>query len=257
MTRSRTQSLIKKFSHSILSIILLTAIGLPVCNADPILFHAKYLAEYQGLPIKANASRELIALSNGRYRLTSTASSILVQVEETTEFTLVDEQLSPQHYQYERKGLGKNKSKSIDFDWDKQLALHDTSTSKLAIDTLDKLSYQFQLRRDVAQLMSIKETSIRTDVSTQTSPQLTYIVADQEKRKIYTFAITGEETLITPLGELRTVRVDRIRADKDRQTSLWLASDHDYLLVKLSQIEKGKGLLLNLVEFETAEAAKL
>jgi len=55
------------------------------------------------------------------------------------------------------------------------------------------------------------------------------------------------ETMSTPLGELNTVRLDRVReADKNRETSLWLAVDHALLLVRLKQTEADKGFELNL-----------
>jgi hypothetical protein len=55
------------------------------------------------------------------------------------------------------------------------------------------------------------------------------------------------ETVETPLGALSTVRVDRIRDDdKKRETSLWLAVDHAFLLVRLKQMEEDKGFELNL-----------
>ena len=74
-----------------------------------------------------------------------------------------------------------------------------------------------------------------------------YEIADMEKRKVYRFAIAGMETMSTPLGELNTVRLDRIReADKKRETSLWLAVDHALLLVRLKQTEADKGFELNL-----------
>ena len=42
-------------------------------------------------------------------------------------------------------------------------------------------------------------------------------------------------------------RVERVRDDDDdKETSLWLAVDHAYLLVRLKQVEDDRGFELNL-----------
>lgn len=218
---------------------LLTAFISTHCSAEPVLFHAEYIARYQGLPIKAKGVRELTRLGDNRYRFISSATSIFVKVVESTEFDINGSLLQPAKYHYERKGMGKNKQVSSSFDWQENLVTHKGTTSVLAAGTLDKLSYQYQLRLDVAQAIADGEQN----------PKLEYTIADQEKRKIYNFRIAGRETLDTPLGELQTIRIDRIRQDTDRQTSLWLALDHDLILVKLKQQEQKRGFELNLQNF--------
>jgi hypothetical protein len=204
--------------------------------AEPVPFHAEYVAEYRGLPVKAKGIRKLVALDDHTYQLHSSAKSLLANVTEVTEFRYDDGQVKPLRYQYARTGLGKNKAESGEFDWTKNILEHNGTTSALQYGTLDKLSYQFKLRADIAR--AIEDDSNETVFE--------YLVADEEKRKHYRFQLVGEETLATPVGELRTIRVDRIREDSDRQTSLWLSVEHDYLLVKLKQVEEDKGFELNL-----------
>ena len=82
------------------------------------------------------------------------------------------------------------------------------------------------------------------------SSTLEYTVADGDKLKYYRFRVAGEEVLTTPAGDMLTVKVERVREhDSDRQTTFWLAKDHDYLLTKLKQQESGKGFELNLKSF--------
>ncbi|MFT7220892.1 MAG: hypothetical protein ACI8Z1_002512 [Candidatus Azotimanducaceae bacterium] len=216
-------------------------------TAELRLFRAEYIAKYQGLPIKAKGIRELKRTRTGDYHMVSSADSMLAQVNESTRFALRDGKVRPDWYQYERTGIGKNKLESGHFDWEEMHHLADDQATLLVDLTLDKLSYQIQLRLDVAR--AIEESGFQGQV-------FTYLVADQEKRRTYTFQITGQETLNTPMGNLPTVRLERVRenqrdgkADSKRRTQLWLATEHDYLLVRLKQEDRGKGFELNLSQF--------
>ena len=214
-----------------------TTEGEPSDHNEPVLFRAEYVAEYKGLPVRAKGIRELLHLGNNRYRLVSSARSMLANVTESSEFDLSAGNVIPTNYSYERTGLGKNKEESARFDWQDQQLSHAETTSPLSAGTLDKLSYQFKLRTDVARAIAAGDTTAI----------LEYEIADEAKRKRYRFQIIGEEILQTPLGDLKTTRVNRLRDDDDRQTSLWLAIDHDFLLVKLKQTEQNRGFELNLV----------
>lgn len=217
-------------------------------SAELRLFRAEYIAEYRGFPIKAKGIRELKRTNTGEYNMVSSADAMLAQVNESTRFELRDGKVRPNWYQYDRRGIGKNKLESGHFDWEEMHHLAADQTTPLVDLTLDKLSYQIQLRLDVARAM--KGSGIQGQV-------FTYLVADQEKRRTYTFQITGQETLHTPMGDLPTVRLERVRenqpdekADSIRRTRLWLATEHDYLLVRLKQEDAGKGFELNLSRFD-------
>ncbi|MBO6556928.1 MAG: DUF3108 domain-containing protein [Pseudomonadales bacterium] len=203
-------------------------------------FYAEYRGEYQGLPVNAKGIRQLTQRDDGSYELTSSASALFMNLEESTEFELINGQVVPRAYHYERKMLGKKKQEAVIFDWGSMTASHEGTTSPLTNGTLDKLGYQLQLRLDVAQHLGTPDNQ-------QT---LSYLIADEEKRKDYTFSFIGEETLSTPAGELKTIVVTRYRADKDRRTTVWLAIDHHLLLVRLKQEEPDKGFELNLERFE-------
>ena len=207
-----------------------------VC-AELVEFRAEYVAEYQGLPVKATAVRELSKLKDHRFRLVSSAESIIIKVTETTEFEYRNQQLRPLIYTYQRSGLGKKKSEELEFDWNQAQLIHDDNQSPLEEGTLDKLSLQHKLSQDVAELM-------QADGHTT---ELSYQVADKEKRKPYHFEILAQEVLETPLGNLRTILVERIRDKKERHTRFWLAIDHGYLIVKAEQTENDRGLELGLV----------
>lgn len=206
-------------------------------NARPVLFHAEYQGDVEGLPVRAKGIRELVRLDNGQYRLSSTATSLFVSVAESSDFDISDTGPVPATYEYQRRGVGKNRHEMNSFDWAQMVMNHSDGQTSVTSGTLDKLTYQLKLREDVKQAVA----------DGQTGNPLTYLVADDEKFKEYKFRIMGEEVLSTPLGQLNTVRVERIRENSKRQTALWLAKDHEYLLVRLKQVNtKGRVLELNL-----------
>ena len=227
-----------------LTLFLLLCLSLPAYTLGdalspdnlPAEFRAEYVAEYRGLPVRARGIRELIRLEDGRYRLTSSAKSMFIKISETSEFVLDGDTLLPADYQYTRTGIGKNKSESSHFNWEDGELLANGETFELSDSAFDKLSYQYQLQRDVAEAIQ----------SGKVQEVLEYTVTDEANSKQYRFEIVGKEAIDTPLGELMTVRVDRIREGSDRQTSFWLAVDHEFLLVRLEQIEDDKGFELNL-----------
>ncbi|MGV0036118.1 MAG: DUF3108 domain-containing protein [Candidatus Azotimanducaceae bacterium WSBS_2022_MAG_OTU7] len=242
-----------KIQTLIIRVLLLPALW-PVQSlaepfSNPRLFRAEYVAEFEGLPIKAKGVRELQRLKDGEYRLTSSATSLLARVIETSEFSYTGDQLTPSRYEYSRGGLGKNKQAFLAFNYDSETLQHEDGASKLTAGTLDKLSYQYQLKLDLAKLDLAKLA-----LSERLSSQLEYTVADGDKLKFYRFMITGEEVLTTPAGDMLTVKLERIRDhDSDRQTTFWLAKDHDYLLAKFKQEKNGKGFELNLKSFTFSE----
>lgn len=221
--------------HFTALIVLLTTAAMPTL-AEPAIYRAEYVAEYQGLPVRARGIREFTSLGDNRYRLVSSATSLFANVTESTEFMREGDALTPLNYEYHRKGMGKNEHKSLHFDWEQERLFHEDSSSALARNTLDKLAYQYKLRTDVA-------AAIKAGMPTT---ELSYHIADEEKRKTYDFRITGEEMLETPVGSLRTVRVERVRDNEERQTIFWLAADHEFLLIRLIQLEDKKGFELNL-----------
>ena len=66
-----------------------------------------------------------------------------------------------------------------------------------------------------------------------------YAIADRESVRNYNFTVDGEDIISTPVGNFNTVRVIRIRENRNRKTTLWLVPRYDFLLVRLQQIEDG------------------
>ncbi|MDE1462387.1 DUF3108 domain-containing protein [Spartinivicinus poritis] len=193
-------------------------------------FKASYGAKASSIPVKGSATRELSLSKDGTYQLSFNADIVLVNLNESSAFTLDEkQQVKPISYHFRRGGLAKNKEISLKFDWNNKQAqnIADDNVKPFAIPsgTLDKISYQFQLRQD---LINDKK-------------ELHYTIADDDELKTYKFNRVGEETIETPIGPVKAVKVERIReGDSDRQTLIWFAKDWDYLMVRLQQIEDSK-----------------
>ena len=169
---------------------------------------------------------------------------MLARVIEKSEFSFADGLLKPNRYDYTRSVLGKSKQDFIAFDYSSMTLQHQGGTSDLIKGTLDKLSYQHQLKLDLTNLA----------FSRRSSSTFQYAVADGDKLKYYRFRVAGEEVLTTPTGAMLTVKIERIREhDSDRPTTFWLAKDHGYLLTKFKQQGNRKDFELNLESFTLDE----
>lgn len=199
----------------------------PEHQSDPALipFDLSYAATYNGMDINANRR---LTLESGRYTLSTTAKNMLSNIEEQGEF-LVDKcgLIVDQAYKYKRSILGMKKTEKLKYDRKTGVANYDSKKKKRQVTLedghLNRLSYQVQLRRDLINGVS----------------PLQYQVISRGRLKPYNFEIMGEETLETPLGNIKTVKVKRIRKDNDRETLFWFAPQWNHLLVQLWQREKG------------------
>ncbi|MEH6466943.1 MAG: DUF3108 domain-containing protein [Porticoccus sp.] len=184
-----------------------------------------YAATYNGMDI--SAERQL-TLNGDRYVLTTTAKNLFSSIEEEGAFLLDEKRgIVDQGYQYKRNILGIKKTEKLRYDREVGVANYKTKKKKRQVTLengyLNRLSYQVQLQRDLIN---------------QVSP-LQYQVISRGRLKQYNFETQGEETLDTPLGKIKALKVKRIREDDERETLFWFAPEWNYLLVQLWQREEG------------------
>ncbi len=223
---------------------LLLAMVVPTnAYGEPTTFRAVYNADYKGMPVSAQGIRELKLIEPNKYRLTSSAKSFFASIDEHSTFILDGEQVLPLDYQYNRRGIGKNKKVNLLFDWDAHTVFDKKSKSRMEVPTgvLDKLLYQYKMRDDLR-------------IASQAGlawPDMSYQIADQGKIKNYIFTVTGEEDIDTPIGKIKTVKATRVRKNSTRTTTFWLAPEYEFMLIRLLQEEKnGRGFELLLKEAE-------
>lgn len=197
----------------------------------PSLIH--YKASYNGLPIEV--SRELKRLDDCNFSIHSYAENFLGHISENGQFRLdKNQQIKNEKYAYERNLLGKKTTEALNFDYAKDIARYQSGETERQV-VLDKpyhsrISYQIQLQEDIS----------------QNKKQFNYPVIVRGRPKIYTFEKVGEEVLKIPLGDIKTIKVRRVREDSDRETAFWFAPELNYLLVKLWQREKGEDFQITL-----------
>ncbi len=153
--------------------------------------------------------------------LGTTASSI----EETSTFSWLNDVAVTSHYDYVQKGIGKRQRK-LEFVAGGQSANY-TVNDKSGVLTFtapafDNLTSGLMLRKHLQ--------NGETDIS--------FTVADKAEATPQNYQVVGKESIVVPAGTFSTVHVKRVRdGDSKRTTDLWLASEHDYVLVKMLQSE--------------------
>lgn len=214
-------------------VLMLTAFS--QASALPQNFQNQYISSALGF--RVTVTHSLNQLDDGNYQMRFRAEAWFGSVEETSILRWDKEKsrVIPLHYQYKRRGVGRNRDAELTFDWDKQTVTNNVQNTSWKMDinqhVQDKLSYQLQLQQD---LLDGKKKFV-------------YQIADGGRLKDYGFEVVGEEKLTTPLGTFDTVKVKRSRENEDeRSTYAWLAKEWNYLLVSMQQSEKKETYTINL-----------
>ena len=217
---------------------LACAFSSPAWAADKLTeFSAYYDASTNG--ISGNAERHLIKLDKERYRLNISLEAKVAGVEigdleQASELLYVDSRIQPENYSYQVSGLSSD-VESVSFNWDAGVALSadgDQSwTVALNDSTLDELSYQLALAIDVA---------------SANQEYYDYETVDGDTLGQLRFRTLGDEIIDTPLGQLRCIKLERVREEgSNRATLIWLAKDWGHLLAKIEQTSSS-GLRIKL-----------
>ena len=202
-------------------------------------YSASYRASISGVPFSGSGSRSLALNDDGSWTLDFGANATLFKMEETSTFSVKDNKIVSKQYTNERPGLfGRRPLQVANFDWKAKQVNWQREEDKWAIKlqdgAIDNLSYQIQLRLDLA--------AGKRD-------GLSYLIADDDEVYRRDFVVEGEEVIDTKAGKLETVRI-KIKRDTDkRATWIWLAKNWNYLLVKFKQREGDKEYV---IEFKDA-----
>lgn len=209
----------------------------------------EYTAEYEARAngLAATATRSLSRLDENSYRLSnsleaSLAGQTLASLEQASELTLQDDRVVPLNYTYQLSGVSRA-SHAIFFNWDAEIALSTEDDEswqlKLREGVLDQLSYQLAIRQ--ALIGNTKDETL-----------FSFEIADGDAIEMQEYRLLGEELISTPLGELNTLKLERVReASDERVTEIWLALEWDFLLTRIEQVSSS-GLRISL-ELKSAE----
>lgn len=174
---------------------------------------------------------------NTAYTLTSTteakglASLFFNTLKQTSEGVITDNGLRPNHYRYQY-GDDDKKLQYANFAWsDGVIEMHSVKgvkTENISDGTQDLLSFMYQFMF-VPPLANMQIT-----------------ITNGKNLRMYTYRFEGEEMLATKLGELKTIHIVK-SGDKDEKTELWLATDYQYLPVKVRKTEKNGSVIEQIV----------
>jgi len=166
--------------------------------------------------------------ANGRYSIISTtqakglASLFFGNLTQKSEGSVTADGLKPDFYSYQY-GSDAKKSQTANFDWaTNTLHMHSAkgeNTAKLVTGIQDFLSFMYQF-------MFMPPLD---------SMQIT--MTNGKRLRTYAYSFEGEETVTTKLGELKTVHLLKSSGDEEK-TEVWLASDYQYLPVRIRKTEK-------------------
>jgi Protein of unknown function (DUF3108) len=166
-----------------------------------------------------------------RYESHSTPTPLVAwllrdKLHETSTGTLTGDGVRPDQYHYNRSGGKKERVDELVFDWQSMRVSNAVEGSRWEMDipagTLDKLASQLGM------MLALDQG--KTDI--------TFNIADDNKLKEYRFQVVGKETLELPAGTFETVKILRLRENKNRETFVWCAPALNYLPVRIWQREK-------------------
>lgn len=211
-------------------IVLVVWLAATPVHAEPFkveTFDARYNVKLDGF--KVGELQQRVALrDDGTYLLETVMNVTGViswfksdKVVEQSVMRAVDDTLQPISYSYRYTGRNKDVVERIDFDWNKMQvsSLRDGKITLLPAEPglLDKQVYQLLVRRDLA----------------RGKKKMSYPVAERSRLTTFDIVVLGEESVVTPFGKYRTIKVQR------GATTLWCAPDLNYTVVQLAREEDG------------------
>lgn len=193
-------------------------------------YELTYGGRAQGFDIKTVRKLEY---KGERYTLRQTSSAMMMQTTELSEFSVdAPGNFTPHSFLYQRKILGNNRVRQTFFYPARKLAIYTDNNGTpqhvtLPADTYDVFSYQEKLRQEL-------------QASQNRFLQRSLNVLERDKVRQHSYRHVANVWLRTPLGYLRTQKIERVRENSEKSTTIWLARDWDYVIVKITHRETGE-----------------
>lgn len=219
--------------------------GVATAKAEP---PQPYTAEYEvlrnGAPMgrgtvslrsEASDAWTLRSVTRGTEGLAGLAGATIV---EQSSLRWVDDHPESSGYRYRQELAWRTRERSVEFDpAGNRIVSRDRRGEHVfafAPGALDRQSVMLALARDLA--AGKRDT-------------LTYIVADRDEFGPERYRVGAEETVQTPAGALRALRVERLRDDsRGRTTVTWFGIEQGFLPVRVLQNEPdGKSFEMRLI----------
>ena len=208
-------------------LLLLAILAATASHASPPVspFSLDYRLKSEGIPFSITAHRTLEPVQDGLWKMEVHASNWLGEIRETALFNWQGCTPQSNYYSYLRRGLGRVKEAHLRLDRDAGIA---------ASERTDKPIRNYTITDDATDELSV---TLALQCELRNGKKNIHLnVADEREQESQHFRVVGEETLKVGRQRVKTVKVQRQRGpNSERQTYLWFAPGHDYLLIQLLQ----------------------
>lgn len=201
-------------------------------------FKARYKITVNGVPAGTAATVELKQLADARREVTFEVQNRFFRHLETSRFDWHACSVTAREYRHDFHGLGIDRQSSIDFDWDRHVAI-ETRGGKRQELTLPAEMY------DGLNMAMIARCRLRDGMRELSFP----VIYRGEKRDML-FRVTGQEKIETPVGTFDTWVVERTYEQRFKKTRVWVAPQLDWFMIRFEHVENpaARGGL-TLIEF--------
>ena len=223
-----------RLATSVLAGLLLSA-PLATVSADELsLYEAVYTTKVIGLSVTLNRS---LTREGDRFHLSQAGKTFMLSLNEDSHFTLDGEQIIGEDFVYQLGGVSKRR-REVHFDpasnTIRSLKKKEWTEHPWSPDVLDRLSQQEQTRLKL--------------LLAETPPErISLSIIDGPRIKLKHFDLVETGSLETEVGTLNTVHY-RLRHDdpSERSSDAWLATDHDFIMVRTEHVEDGSKTVIRL-----------
>lgn len=222
-------------------LMLLALWGLPVTGLQagpPGEFDVVYDARLGSW--RAESSRSLsYDAASGLYKMQALSrirllGQDLVRIDEQATFSWQGELPQPLEYRFDQSGIGA-RERSVQFDPAQATAHYEVD------DESGSWALEGPVYDELTALLAIRQ-QLQAGAR-----DIAFTVLDRSRLETWRFRVLDEEVLHTDLGDFASVHVERVRENSERRTEFWMASDYDFLVLKLVQEEpNGRTLTLDV-----------
>lgn len=216
-----------------------------VTDMDPSPYRARYQVSRNGSTL--GQAVVTLARDGKAWRLRSEtrgteglAALARVEIIEDSYFQIRDGKPETIDYSFQQKAAWKNRERKVSVDVDAGTIL---STNK---DRQHRFTY-----RPLAVDRQLVTLALSMDLARGRKGDLVYRVVDRDEFEDERYRVGARESLDSPVGKLRTLRVTRVRSTPGRITESWLAVDRGFVPVRILQTEPdGDSFELKLLALE-------
>lgn len=221
--------------------IILTAlflVGSAIASNLPINpYAAKYDIYWRG--IYAGQLEHNLTEDNQGYSFSQNSRTAIpflpFRLKESSYFSWSNDHVVPHTYKLNNKEGRRRTKANWMYDWSNKQLKSERSTLNIQPGDHNPLTQSLAMRLDLM----------------HGEPKSSYRVLYKGQMTDWNFVLEGSSTLNTSIGTLETIVVRQLNGDRD--TILWLAPEHNYLLVRFEKMRRGKvDFAAQIAEYEAS-----